>query len=287
MLALTRYCRTEHPIRRRLSAGLHTPMNDTPQEAIHELWDRLSDFPADRIDEALSHLMETLAEWFCADDIVWIGAARLARGPTVRRDPLKGWRGLAVRHHRASPRLLELSRRAAQSQDASPDLTTRALAAGAGRLRVHRLHDGFVDTTAFKRSEAYRILYRGAGISDRMFACMPVNADAESYLLFDRHGAAPRFTPDEASRARRIMRGLRWFHRELLLAHGLGLAGDPLTATERRIVRLLLTERSEKEIAAELGQSPKTTHKYITEILRKYGVKGRIGLMALWLGRGA
>jgi DNA-binding CsgD family transcriptional regulator len=54
---------------------------------------------------------------------------------------------------------------------------------------------------------------------------------------------------------------------------------------ERRIVSLLLTDRAEKEIAAELGQKPATTHKYITGILRKFGVRGRTGLMALWLGR--
>lgn len=261
-------------------------MQPSQHEAIHELWDRLAAFPADRIDDALRHLMETLADWLRAEDIVWIGAARLMRGAAARRDPLNGWRGLAIRHHRVSPQLLELSRQAAESQDTSPDLTTRALAAGAGRLRVHRLHDGFVDTIAFKQSDAYRILYQGAGISDRMFAGMPVSPDSESFFLFDRHGDTPGFTPDDTVLVRRIMRGLRWFQRELLLAHGLRLAGAPLTPTERRIVRLLLTERSEKEIAAELRQSPKTTHKYITEILRKYGVKGRIGLMALWLGRG-
>jgi len=81
------------------------------------------------------------------------------------------------------------------------------------------------------------------------------------------------------------MRGLKWFHRELLLANGLLIAEKSLSPSERRIVRLMLTDRTEKEIAIELGQSPKTTHKYITEILRKFGVQGRTGLMARWLNR--
>ena len=73
--------------------------------------------------------------------------------------------------------------------------------------------------------------------------------------------------------------------REMMLSHGLTLAGQPLTAVERRIVQWLLTDLSEKEIAEKMGQSPKTTHKYVTEIVRKYNVKGRVGLMALWFGR--
>lgn len=48
----------------------------------------------------------------------------------------------------------------------------------------------------------------------------------------------------------------------------------------------LLTDfsASEKEIAAEIGRTTCMTHKYIMEIFRKFGVNGRAGLMAIWLG---
>jgi DNA-binding CsgD family transcriptional regulator len=69
----------------------------------------------------------------------------------------------------------------------------------------------------------------------------------------------------------------------MLLSHGTGLAGSPLTQTERRVVQLLLTSKSEKQIAGELGQSPNTTHGHIRSVYRKFGVRGRHELMALWL----
>lgn len=53
---------------------------------------------------------------------------------------------------------------------------------------------------------------------------------------------------------------------------------------ERRLVSLLLTDRVEKEIARDLDLTPATTHTYITALFRKFGVSGRAGLTALWLG---
>ena len=50
---------------------------------------------------------------------------------------------------------------------------------------------------------------------------------------------------------------------------------------------LLLTDRSEKLIASEIGVAPSTLHGYVRDILRKFGVSGRNGLIAVWLGRQA
>ncbi|EIP97349.1 response regulator containing a CheY-like receiver domain and an HTH DNA-binding domain [Opitutaceae bacterium TAV1] len=260
-------------------------LTDPQREAVHTLWDELADFPASGTDDALLHLMGKLSGWLDAGDVVWVGAARLARGAAARRDAQRGWRGLVVRQMRQAPLIRSLSHRVQAEQDTDPGMTTRALVAGVGRLRVYRLHDGFVDMDAFRQTAHYRAFYQAAGITDRLFVGFPVNADTESFFLVDRCGTNQRFTAADAELVGYALRGLKWFQRELMLSHGLLLAGAPLSAAEHRIVRLLLTERSEKEIAAELGQSPKTTHKYITGILRKYGVSGRIGLMALWLGR--
>ena len=50
-------------------------------------------------------------------------------------------------------------------------------------------------------------------------------------------------------------------------------------------MNLLLTDHVEKEIAHELALTPATTHTYITGLFRKFGVSGRPGLTALWLGK--
>jgi PAS domain S-box-containing protein len=56
-----------------------------------------------------------------------------------------------------------------------------------------------------------------------------------------------------------------------------------LAPYERKVLELLLTEATEKQIAERLGLAVSTTHSYVTGIFRKYGVRGRAGLMSLWL----
>lgn len=60
-------------------------------------------------------------------------------------------------------------------------------------------------------------------------------------------------------------------------------APTPLSRQERRVLDLLLTDAPEKEIAAKLGLAESTIHSYVAAIFRKFGVRGRKGLMSLWL----
>lgn len=58
---------------------------------------------------------------------------------------------------------------------------------------------------------------------------------------------------------------------------------ESLAPHECRVLNLLLTEAAEKQIAEQLGLAISTTHSYVTNIYRKFGVRGRAGLMSLWL----
>ncbi|WP_260392891.1 LuxR C-terminal-related transcriptional regulator [Ralstonia sp. SET104] len=58
---------------------------------------------------------------------------------------------------------------------------------------------------------------------------------------------------------------------------------ERLAPHESRVLHLLLTEAAEKQIAEQLGLAISTTHSYITNVYRKFGVRGRAGLMSLWL----
>ncbi len=113
---------------------------------------------------------------------------------------------------------------------------------------------------------------------------VPVSDDAEVFFVFDRRNDSKPFTPREAKLAGYAIRGLTWFHRLLLNSHGIGVASSPLTDKEQTVMQLLLTDKSEKEIAAKLKQSPHSTHDHVKEIYRKLGVNGRTALMAIWLG---
>jgi DNA-binding NarL/FixJ family response regulator len=80
------------------------------------------------------------------------------------------------------------------------------------------------------------------------------------------------------------LRGIKWFHRQLLLGHGFGASEKPITVAERRIIKGLLSGATEKVIAEEANLTCGTVHQYATRIYRKFGVNGRAEFMALWLG---
>ena len=174
--------------------------------------------------------------------------------------------------------------RAMREQDVDPGLTTRAIVTKAGTFRVHRLRDGFVDFAELQRTAHYNVFYRETRIVDRMWAALPVNADSESYFVFDHVGSRRRFSVADVALVQHALRGIKWFHRQILLSHGLLIARHPLSPTQRRVLLELLTGKTEKAIAAALGQTPGTTHQYAVELYRKFGVKGRNRLTALWLG---
>jgi DNA-binding CsgD family transcriptional regulator len=118
-----------------------------------------------------------------------------------------------------------------------------------------------------------------------MWVGCPVNADVESGFIFDRLERSGKggFTADDQERAAFLLQGINWFHRRLVLSRGITAGRSPCTPAERKTLALLLTGKTEKEIADALGVSLHTTHARITTIYRKFGVKGRAELMALWL----
>ena len=253
------------------------------RQGIRALWDELADFPASRSDDALDHLMKALCDWVKADNALWIGAVRVTNGEVAADDPQHGWRGRVTRRLVPMPDIAALARRAMSDQGTRPSMTTCAITAGAGRFRVHRLHDGFVDFAAFRRTAEYRDYYQGMGIVDRMWIASPINRDAESYVVLDLHRTRRRFSPADATLAGEALSGLKWFHRNLMLNYGLPLARTPLSPTQRKVLALLLTDKSEKEIAHQLALSAGTAHQYVVGLFRKFRVNSRAGLMALWM----
>lgn len=259
-------------------------------DATCALWDKLGQFPIDQSDEALAYLARGMKKLLKADNVKWLAAVRVLHGARARKDSLLGWRLRAsydlVPDPPAYRKMIAWWFRS--NTEISPDfligLATHANIAAAGKFRVYRLRDGWIPFGEFSRSEHYRIHYTELGIKDRIWVSFPLNADTESIFLIDRMRNTSRFTKREADLAGTILRGLRNFHRRLFLQRGLQIGTTALSPIARRVVGKLLTGMSEKEIAASLDQSVKTTHKHITTIYSRYGVNGRAALMALWLG---
>jgi DNA-binding CsgD family transcriptional regulator len=252
--------------------------------AAADLRNRLARFPASKVDEALHELFATLADLIGAQDACWTGTMRIALPDIPADDPLLGWRVGAACLMSQDAAYLSDSFEKKQTHDEDPPMPSIVIAREAGSLRAQRLMGGMVDMEAYRKTPAYYPL-EDFGIIDRLFVSVPVHEELESHFILDRKGERPFFSEADGEAIMEVVGSIPWFLKELSLAHGLHVCDRPLSQTHKRIVRLLLTDRSEPEIAAALQQSPKTTHKYVTEIYRNYGVRGRAGLMALWLSR--
>jgi DNA-binding CsgD family transcriptional regulator len=245
------------------------------------LWEKLASFGAADADAALEHLLQALGAHVQSDCGYWLGAVRMTDSPAD--DVLSGWRPLAIRWIPEPPDGRNIYKEArAEIDRGEPDASTIEHTRRAGQFRALRLRDlmppEWFATPYFDR------MYTARGVCDVVWVICPVGADAEAYYAWFRRQGQPHFSEDDRDWLAAAVLGIPWFHRMVMLRYGLHVAARPLTETERRVMPLLLSKRSEKEIAAELGLAPRTTHHHITSIFRKFGVTGRTALLARWLG---
>jgi hypothetical protein len=106
-----------------------------------------------------------------------------------------------------------------------------------------RLRRSGLPPPGFCETADYDVLYRARDIRDAIYVVCPLNEDAESYLGWYRvgEGTAP-FASDDRDLLAYGLRALKWLQRRVMLHHGLLIAKTPLTAMQRRLVSLLLTE---------------------------------------------
>ena len=247
---------------------------------IARLWHELAEIPAGRGDEALTHCFTQLAQIIGAGNVFWIGAVRESATPDPA-DRLRGWRSRAVGHlHRDDARDRVIASILRQFKANVVDPQTEALVAGAGATRA-LLRQEAVDDKTWERSWVVNEAMRPIGVEHRLIGAHAVDAGRESYIGVDRGPRERPFAERERDLLHLFLLGGPGFHREQLMAHA--PTRPPLTAREQAVLRLLLTELTEREIGAALGLTPRTTHQYAVAILKKFGVKGRVGLMAHWL----
>lgn len=250
---------------------------------IYGLWDELADIDAARSDEALEHLMAGLCQLVNAQNANWIGAVRMS--DILPGDPVHGWRPRCVHFLHPSAQIdASVKEQIKNLELGSVDETTILNVALAGTFRANRAIDL---APGWFESDYCRRYFKPFGHCDVIWAGVPVNDDAECYFGIFRENAHPCFTPEERDLVASALRGLKWFCRQQLLSRGLMVATSPLTITEREVLGGLLSGLSEKQIAVARQQSPHTTHEYVTNIYRKFGVNNRAALMALWLGKAA
>lgn len=250
-----------------------------------QLWDDLEAYAPNETSSANLHLMKTLANWLDSDYAYWCGLLRVTDGEIAAQDPLGGWRNRVQEPYKVPDVYLEKGDELLDNQHLAETVGAASIAVvrEAGNFRIRLLRE-LVDLSEYEQSEHFEKYQMPYGLTDRLYVVTPVNEDTESCFCFELAGGDQRFSPEEANLVGTALRSVRWFQRRLFLSHGLLVGDEVLSEIERSIVLLLLTEKSEKEIAADIERAPSTTHNYVTGIYRKFGVNNRAGLMSIWLG---
>lgn len=243
---------------------------------IHSLWDELADFDVNQCQAASMRLMTVLAKRADLINVTWAGAVRLISGERAQsNDVMRRWRVAAAQTlHAPAPPPHRIWDRL--ESDPSMDIPLRDL----GSFRSYTFRRELPQE--WFRSPFYLQHYGDAGIVDAAFVAFPVNPDCESHFGF---WARRPLAEETVVMLAYALRGIKWFHRRMMLGHGLLLASSPLTPTEQKVTQLLLTDASQKQVAHRLGLAESTTHQHVVAIFRKFGVRSRVGLMSLWLNR--
>jgi DNA-binding CsgD family transcriptional regulator len=253
-------------------------IHDDDLRRVARLWHELAEIPAARGDEALTHCFTQLAQIVGAGNVFAVGAVRDIATPNPF-DRLRGWRLRAFRRlHRDDARDRVVDRMLLHFKANAVDPLTEALAARIGTTRV-LLRQEAVDDATWERSWMVNEVWRPIGVEHRLLGVQAVDAFSESCIGLDRGPRERPFGKRERDLLHLFLLGGLGFHREQPHAP----ARPRLTAREQAVLRLLLTELTEREIGAALGLTPRTTHQYVVAILKKFDVKGRVGLMAHWL----
>lgn len=255
--------------------------------AILQIWDELSDTSASEAKLAVDVLMKALCHLSGAANATWAGAVRVGRREAG--DPLGGWRVAAMQA------LLPIT--PARQGEVDPEHPFRTILEDWDRGKVDESfllplrHVGAFRIYGFRRdlpaawfaSTFYRAHYEPLGINDAIFIAFPLNRDCESHFGFYGRTA---FSEPAIIQLASTLRGVKWFHRRILLSHGLLAASSPLTRSEGVVLGHLLAGGTEKEIALRRGLAASTIHQHVLGIYRKFGVGSRAELMSLWLSEG-
>lgn len=254
------------------------PVRETELNALARLWQELAEAPAAEHEAALRHCFAALCRTIGAANAAWVG---IRRDPGD--DPYAGWRIRATDHFHNRERLLALGRQIAERiARGEVDPYVVAMARLAGRPRCH-LRAELVSEREWRQCWTIHEVFAEERIADRLDGGMPVGTDCEVHFVLDRCAGEPPFAERERDLLRFFLLGARGFLRETLLARGLIESAAPFSPRERQVLALLLTDASEKEIARRLALGHRTVHQHAEAIYAKLGVRGRVGLMALWL----
>jgi DNA-binding CsgD family transcriptional regulator len=257
-----------------------------------KLWAEMAMFPVWDTTAALKCFMAGLCSLLKARDATWMVMRKQSKLPreisgdhyhTIFK-AMKGWSPVAAEYLNPEKVLKRIADRwLMHARKEGLDPISLALLDEAGKFtRTYIRHDVATDQEWQDHwvSKNFQKFY---GIGERMIACTPLNERCESFLIIDRPMHAEPFTPEDRDFMSFAIASVPRLHKLLCLERGLLGSSAVLSNREIDTYRLLLADFTESEIAEKLKLSTHTIHDYARQLYQKFGVKGRVGLMAMVL----
>lgn len=255
-------------------------LKEADMRLLAALWRELADAPACECDAALRRCLERLCGLIGADNIHWVAACRPPGSGTG--GPMLGWQIKDTAYLHDGERLRTVAREVVHRlSEGETDPLALAVARNAGTTRS-QLREELVDDETWRNCWFINEVRAADRVGDRLGGAFAF-ADCESHFFLERGRGDRAFDADARDLLHFFLLGSGTFQRELLLSRGLAEASSPFSQRERDVLKLLLTDATEKEIAQRLGIGYRTVHQHAGSIYVKLGVRGRQGLMARWL----
>jgi DNA-binding CsgD family transcriptional regulator len=113
---------------------------------------------------------------------------------------------------------------------------------------------------------------------------LPLQASVRMHFTLMRNSGSADFNATDRQMLELTLAGLTRWLSWLAHSHGPVTASGPMPPHQRKVLLLLVTGLAEKQIADQLNLSTNTAHQYVTALYRRFGVRNRPSLAALWLG---
>ncbi len=178
-----------------------------------------------------------------------------------------------------------------------PDAARRARIAGAWRARASWRDDphvrgvlralgqprsflrrDIVDDRSWDRAPSRQLLQE-LDVRERMVGAVGVAPGLELFTGVDRARGERAFVARERDLLALALSGVVGVARRVCSASGMLAGGEPLTAREAQVLRLLLDGAAEKDVARALDVSLGYTHRLVLRLYCKRGVRSRAELL--------
>ena len=267
-------------------------LNDETVCWLQSLWDEVAAFPVYQSTKAMRVLLQQICLALEASDASWLVMRRMELNQLnipeehfkIISNEMKGWAPVTAMSLNPDSKLTRVLKQwSTHVCENGIDPMTYEFVKGAGVLRAWTREDVVTDREWQDHWISQKFLHY-YGVGERMFVAIPVTLDCECVVMLDRPLRGNPFGQMDKRLLQIAVSGQMRLHRQLCLERGAIDAAILLSRRERETYCYLLTSMSEFEISEHMNLSAHTVHDYARKLYRKFGVKGRIGLMARVLG---